>query len=270
MRGDVLLCFAGIAHSFSFKNFALCSNRICGPIGRCAMRCCQHNPVPGNRLLVRAQSRPLNLLVLPRFSLVCKGEHLQLICRCFARASEHGPFEKAMKGCVFLGEEAHHVHQQRKLTHQQHHVHPWNSATKARLPLPACRGKNVPNKCKHGFPKVPNPRCRVICRGNARKFGLSTRGRRNALGTVLGRRQDPWLSGTCRAFALMEQPQRPELSSASHSYHPRPGLCPQLPRRLHLAAAAAHHGASSSSTSQGTCRSRSLWAAKSCSRRRSS
>ena len=244
MRGDVLLCFAGIAHSLSFKDFALCSNRICGPIGRCAMRCCQHNPVPGNRLLVRAQSRPLNLLVLPRFSLVCKGEHLQLICRCFARASEHGPFEKAMKGCVFLGEEAHHVHQQRKLTHQQHHVHPWNSAKKARLPLPACRRKNAPNKCKHGFPKVPNPRCRVICRGNARKFGLSTRGRRNALGTVLGRRQDP-----CRTVP------------ATASTPPPCGGC-SAPWRKQLAGPL--------STSQGTCRSRSLWAAKSCSRRRSS
>ena len=92
---------------------------------------------------------------------------------------------------------------QQKLTHQQHHVHPWSASQQARLPLPACRKNNAPNKCKHGFPRPPNPRCRVICRGNARKFKLSTRHRRNALGTVLGRRHDPWLSGTCRAFALM-------------------------------------------------------------------
>ncbi|CAJ1326993.1 unnamed protein product, partial [Effrenium voratum] len=92
---------------------------------------------------------------------------------------------------------------QQKLTHQQHHVHPWSASQQTRLPLPARRKKNAPNKCKHGFPRPPNPRCTVICRGNARKFKLSTRGRCNALGTVLGRRQDPWLSGTCRALALM-------------------------------------------------------------------
>ena len=47
------------------------------------------------------------------------------------------------------------------------------------------------------LPAAAQSRCRVICRGNARKFKLSS------LGTVLGLRQDPWLSGTCRAFALM-------------------------------------------------------------------
>ena len=92
---------------------------------------------------------------------------------------------------------------QSKMSHQQIHWHPYSIVQKCRLPLSACRKKNAPNKCKHSFPKVQNDRGRVICRGNARKFGLSTAGRRNALGTILDKREDPWLSGTMYAFSLM-------------------------------------------------------------------
>ena len=92
---------------------------------------------------------------------------------------------------------------QSKVSHQQIHWHPYSIVQKCRLPISACRKKNAPNKCKHSFPKVQNDRGRVICRGNARKFGLSTAGRRNALGTILDKREDPWLSGTMYAFTLM-------------------------------------------------------------------
>ena len=68
---------------------------------------------------------------------------------------------------------------------------------------PGAAKKGAPNRCKHNFPKVLNARQRVICRGNARRFRLSTAGRRNALGTVLNLRQSEWLSGTVRAFAVM-------------------------------------------------------------------
>ena len=50
--------------------------------------------------------------------------------------------------------------------------------------------------------KGSNAVARVICRGNARKYHVSTRGRRNALGLCLGKREDPWLSGTLNAFAV--------------------------------------------------------------------
>ncbi|CAK9031745.1 unnamed protein product [Durusdinium trenchii] len=90
---------------------------------------------------------------------------------------------------------------QRKFSHQQCHWHPWNPTHKCRLPLAGCKKKGAPNKCKHGFPKKLNPVARVICRGNARKFAKSTRGRQNALGQFLGFRQDPWLSGTATALA---------------------------------------------------------------------
>ena len=43
----------------------------------------------------------------------------------------------------------------------------------------------------------------AICRGNARKFGLSPYDRKSALGTVLGKRSALRLSGTMCRFALM-------------------------------------------------------------------
>ncbi|CAK9008371.1 unnamed protein product [Durusdinium trenchii] len=50
---------------------------------------------------------------------------------------------------------------------------------------------------------VASDNAQSIARGNGRKFGLSTAGRRNALGTILDKREDPWLSGTMYAFTLM-------------------------------------------------------------------
>ena len=76
-------------------------------------------------------------------------------------------------------------------------------------PLPQSSGpssrmqkKGAPNKCKHGFPKKTNVLSRVICRGNARRFQVSAKGRRNALGLWLGAREDAWLSGTMTAFSV--------------------------------------------------------------------
>ena len=91
---------------------------------------------------------------------------------------------------------------QARFSAQQCHWHPWNPSLKARAPLAGCKKKGAPNKCKHGFPKKTNVLSRVICRGNARRFQVSTKGRRNALGLWLGAREDAWLSGTMTAFSV--------------------------------------------------------------------
>ena len=44
---------------------------------------------------------------------------------------------------------------------------------------------------------------KVICRGNARKYGLRCSGRRNALATILTRRRCMWFSGCARSMALI-------------------------------------------------------------------
>ena len=60
--------------------------------------------------------------------------------------------------------------------------------------------KRAPGICKHGFPKdgLISERVRIVCPGVARQLkdaGVRVRGRRNALGSILGRRNDAWLSG---------------------------------------------------------------------------
>ena len=44
---------------------------------------------------------------------------------------------------------------------------------------------------------------KVICRGNARRFGLRPSGRRNALGSILTKRVCKWRSGCSPAMALV-------------------------------------------------------------------
>ena len=140
----------------------------------------------------------------------CKASH-DFLCQWPEFLTEDkaaSPWLKAVEPKQALADASRFIHQyrlaaQNKISHQQMHWHPWNIVQKCRLPLAACRKKGAPNKCKHNFPKVQNETVRVICRGNARKFAQSTAGRRNALGMVLGTRDDPWLSGTMHAFTLM-------------------------------------------------------------------
>ena len=101
------------------------------------------------------------------------------------------------------------------LSRTNHHVH---TAVKkgdeiVRVPLAACKKKNSKDGlCKGGFPmhKQLNKgigrkraRVRVICRGNATKFGQKVWGRRNALGSLLGVRSCPWICGTTPGFAVV-------------------------------------------------------------------
>ena len=89
----------------------------------------------------------------------------------------------------------------------QHHVHK-RSPTKGYVPINACKCKGKTQKlvCKANFPR---PECQclstslVICGGLAKKLGLKTTGRRNALGSTLGKRRCQWQSGTHPAFAVL-------------------------------------------------------------------
>ena len=140
----------------------------------------------------------------------CKSSH-DFLCqwpKFLAEDNAASPWLEAVEPKQALADASRFIHQYRraaqsKISHQQIHWHPWNVVQKCRLPIAACRKKGAPNKCKHNFPKVLNEKVRVICRGNARKFAQSTAGRRNALGIVLDKRDDPWLSGTMHAFTLL-------------------------------------------------------------------
>lgn len=84
----------------------------------------------------------------------------------------------------------------------QHHHHK-KDAKGNRKPLPACRAQKSED-CKHGFPKTKllTENALVVCPGIAEKCGLRVSGRRNALGSILSRRNCVWINGTAAAFAV--------------------------------------------------------------------
>ena len=86
-----------------------------------------------------------------------------------------------------------------------HHHHRWDSKKKRLVPLYACLRKGTKEKCKGGFPKDKQltMQAKVVCRGVAAKHGLRVSGRRNALGSILGKRACPWFSGTAAAFSAL-------------------------------------------------------------------
>ncbi len=86
----------------------------------------------------------------------------------------------------------------------QRHVH--RRTKEGYEPLTACKRKGCKTgTCKHGFPKVKqvNAKRRVLCAGTAAKYGLRVSGRRNALGSILGKRTNVWQSGTTPGFAAI-------------------------------------------------------------------
>ena len=87
----------------------------------------------------------------------------------------------------------------------QHHVH--KKTKKGHEPLAACKSKRSKGVCKHDMPKtkLQSLRMGVICWANARKYGLGISGRRNALGSILGRRTCVWQTGTTASFAAFSR-----------------------------------------------------------------
>ena len=97
----------------------------------------------------------------------------------------------------------------------QHHWHALDDKGN-RVPLKYCRlkGRKKQSCCKVGFPKKviqlkngklnrQKYRVRIVCQGVAAEMGLKTSGRRNALGSILGRRRCHWFSGTSALLALV-------------------------------------------------------------------
>ena len=112
---------------------------------------------------------------------------------------------------------------QRIFSRVQHHFH--ERTRNGYKPLAACLSSRSKNKCKHDFPMDLriNEKRRVICRGNAKKFGVRIRGKRNQLGMVLGKRVCAWQSGTAIAFAVFNRSNThsTQFSLASAGHAPR-------------------------------------------------
>ena len=61
------------------------------------------------------------------------------------------------------------------------------------------------DKCKAGFPctHLKTDRHVLVCRGVAKRFQLRISGRKNAFGSMVGKRSCEWQSGTTPAFAVV-------------------------------------------------------------------
>ena len=84
------------------------------------------------------------------------------------------------------------------------------------------RGKVTTLSCKHGFPKTlqMSKESRVVCPVLARKLKLRAKGRRNDLGSVLGKRSDAFLCGTASMLT----------AALRYNSNTQPGLClPLIP-----------------------------------------
>ena len=95
----------------------------------------------------------------------------------------------------------------------QHHWHALNEKGD-RVPLKYCRLKGRSSRCsckaghpkkvirdRHGKMKEEKYRARVVCQTVARELGLKTSGRRNALGSIAGRRRCEWFAQTSAILA---------------------------------------------------------------------
>ena len=91
---------------------------------------------------------------------------------------------------------------QRIFSRVQHHFH--EKTRKGYVPLRACLSKRPRGTCKHNFPmeKRLTNKLRIVCQGNARRFGLRIKGKRNQLGLTLSKRTGEWQSGTAMALAV--------------------------------------------------------------------
>ena len=93
----------------------------------------------------------------------------------------------------------------------QHHMHK-RTKTGEYIPLKSCQRKlssrhgvlPVRSKleCKAGFPKKIVRNSVLVCQGVAKKYGLSTSGRKDMYGSFLGKRRCEWQSGATPAFAV--------------------------------------------------------------------
>lgn len=135
----------------------------------------------------------------------------------------------------------------------QHHWHALDNKGD-RVPLKYCRvkGRSARHSCKRGFPrkvlkhrdgslKQDQYRPRIVCQAVAQELGLKTSGRRNALGTILGRRRSEWFAATSAVLAQVARSNtnvqcnyRVPITSFIHDRACKSTLCTQhaSPRRL--------------------------------------
>ena len=80
----------------------------------------------------------------------------------------------------------------------QHHWHQLRNGVRVPLNYCAMKKKGKKHLCRSDFPlhKKCSARAKVVCKCVAKKHKLKISGRKNALGSIIGERKDPWFSAT--------------------------------------------------------------------------
>ena len=94
---------------------------------------------------------------------------------------------------------------------KQHHVHLPDEATGERKPQSGCYKADNPQVCKHGYPKTSeiSDESAVMCPCRLSAMDLPTSGRRNALCSLHGPRDDGYLNGTHPALLAFVRSRMP-------------------------------------------------------------
>ena len=121
--------------------------------------------------------------------------------------------------------------------HKQHHVHLPCGPEGRRMPLAHCRDPKDAGKCKAGFPKDQQLAAEpwLVCPARAEEAGLPFKGKRNAVGLIMGPRNDPDVNGNHPALLAglrcngdVQVPYRIPCTAETHS--------PSCRRNCHLQA----------------------------------
>ena len=101
--------------------------------------------------------------------------------------------------------------------HMNHHIHPVvNPATGERRPLRSCCKKGSPNVCKGDFPLIDHMTelPLLVCACVAQQRNLCHSGPRSLLGTILPKRNDPWLNAGPSLWMYMTGDWRYKVSTS--------------------------------------------------------
>ncbi|CAL1148725.1 unnamed protein product [Cladocopium goreaui] len=85
---------------------------------------------------------------------------------------------------------------------KQHHYHPYNEVTQARVPLAGCQKSDRPGLCKSDFPRTQwlCSETTVLCPCKLQLHGMPVGGRKNRLGALHGPCGHEWLNGCAPAM----------------------------------------------------------------------
>jgi len=87
----------------------------------------------------------------------------------------------------------------------QHHIHQMDKKTGLRIIPNKCKTCAKPNQCRYDAPwtnRLNDEKPFLLCKGLAKRYKLRPSGARNALGTMLGLRNNEWLTSTMPDLCL--------------------------------------------------------------------